>query len=245
MPSLPEASVEPPDQRVRVAVIDSGVDAGHPHIGTLAGGVSVAIDGSLHEGFSDQLGHGTAVMAAIQEKAPEADYFAVRIFERALTTSAEALRAALDWCLEQRMDVINMSLGTVNQAHAEMFVAAVGRASQAGALLVAAREANGEPCYPGCLPGVFAVEPDWDCPRSTYRLGGNNGGNDGRIVMQASGYPRPVPGVPPERNLRGISFAVANACGFVVQACAVVGGRDLGPERASHIAAHLGAGIRL
>jgi hypothetical protein len=27
----------------------------------------------------------------------------------------------------------------------------------------------------------------------------------------ASGYPRPIPGVPPERNLKGLSFAVANA----------------------------------
>jgi subtilisin family serine protease len=245
MTSHREAIVEPAGQRVRVAVIDSGVNAGHPHIGAVAGGVSVAIDGSLHEGFSDRLGHGTAVMAAIQEKAPakahEIEYFAVRIFEGVLTTSAEALRGALDWCLESQMDVINLSLGTVNQAHAEMFAAAVGRALQAGAVLVGAREANGKPCYPGCLPGVFAVELDWDCPRSNYRLVGT----DGRTVIQSSGYPRPAPGVPAERNLRGISFAVANACGFVVRACTVSGGRDLGPQRTLRIATHLAAGIRL
>ena len=41
----------------------------------------------------------------------------------------------------------------------------------------------------------------------------------GRPVLRASGYPRPIPGVPPEHNLRGISFAVANATALL--ACAL------------------------
>ena len=36
-----------------------------------------------------------------------------------------------------------------------------------------------------------------------------------RITLRASGYPRPIPGVPPERNLKGLSFAVANATGLL------------------------------
>jgi hypothetical protein len=47
---------------------------------------------------------------------------------------------------------------------------------------------------------------------------------DGRTVLRASPYPRPIPGVPPERNLNGISFAVANATG----ALAAVLGRSAG-----------------
>jgi hypothetical protein len=34
----------------------------------------------------------------------------------------------------------------------------------------------------------------------------------------ASGYPRDIPGVPRERNLKGLSFAVANVSGFVARA---------------------------
>jgi hypothetical protein len=37
-------------------------------------------------------------------------------------------------------------------------------------------------------------------------------------VFRASGYPRPIPGVPADRNLHGISFAVANVTGFVARA---------------------------
>ena len=38
------------------------------------------------------------------------------------------------------------------------------------------------------------------------------------LAVIASGYPRSVPGVPPAKNLHGISFAVANATGFVARA---------------------------
>src|ERR1700733_6837132 len=94
-----------PPLRLRVAVIDSGVNPRHPHISGVAGGVSVAADGSVEEGsFLDRLGHGTAVMAAIQEKAPEAEYYAVRIFHEALRTSSVSLLRAMEWTVDAGMD---------------------------------------------------------------------------------------------------------------------------------------------
>jgi hypothetical protein len=38
------------------------------------------------------------------------------------------------------------------------------------------------------------------------------------IRARASGLPRPIPGVPPERNLQGTSFAVANTTGMLALA---------------------------
>ncbi|HEX7796870.1 MAG TPA: hypothetical protein VF456_21055, partial [Vicinamibacterales bacterium] len=55
---------------------------------------------------------------------------------------------------------------------------------------------------------------DWRCPRDEYRIVTHNG----RLAVAASGYPREIPNVPPERNLKGISFAVANASGFIARA---------------------------
>ena len=69
---------------------------------------------------------------------------------------------------------------------------------------------------PGSLPGVLPVQLDADCPRDRYRAVDV----DGVTVFRASGFPRPIDGLPPERNLSGISFAVANMTGFVVQAFA-------------------------
>jgi subtilisin family serine protease len=184
---------------MRVAVIDSGVNPRHPHISSLAGGVSIGAEGS----YLDTLGHGTAVMAAIQEKAPDAEYFAVKLFHTELRASTDGLLRALEWTIENGMDVVNLSLGTRNGRRIGDFEKAVAR----GVKIVAARDVDGEPCYPGCLPGVVGVGLDWEIERDQYRV------KDG--VYYASGYPRPVPGVPMRRNLNGISFAVANVTGLI------------------------------
>jgi hypothetical protein len=113
------------------------------------------------------------------------------------------------------MHVINLSLGTRNPAHAERFVGVVEHAALRGVLLVSARESGGEPCWPGCLPGVVGVDLDWECNRNRYRCEETVGG----CRVHTSGYPRSLPGVPRERNLNGISFAVANMTGFVARAC--------------------------
>src|SRR5436305_12763160 len=130
---------------VRVAVIDSGVHPRHPHISGVAGGVSVDGAGEVRDGdYLDTLGHGTAVMAAIQEKAGDAEYFAVKVFHEALRTNARSLARALEWAIEQRMDLVNLSLGTRNANHAELFGPLVERAVSAGVALVSALEVGGE-----------------------------------------------------------------------------------------------------
>ena len=222
MPEVFSPFAQATGQGIRIATIDSGVALRHPHLGPVSDGASVYEDGTVRVGLDqavDQIGHGTAVMAAIQEKAPGADYVAVRIFHDRLRANAATLLRAIGWCIEKRIDVVNLSLGTVNPAHHEAFAAAAQNARTAGCLLVAAREANGQPCYPGALPDVIGVDLDWDCPRDTYRC--LSVAHEMRFY--ASGYPRPVPGVPPSRNLHGISFAVANMSGFVARACELLG----------------------
>ena len=111
---------------VPVAVIDSGVNPDHPHVGAVAGGVRIQLSGDVSGDYVDRMGHGTAVFAAIQEKAPGAELFAVRVFSDRLRTSARALVAAIDWAAERRVRVVNLSLGTLREDHAEMLEAAVG-----------------------------------------------------------------------------------------------------------------------
>jgi subtilisin family serine protease len=200
---------------VRVAVIDSGVHAAHPHIGGVAGGVTIGSADTDQRAYTDVIGHGTAVMAAIKEKAPDAEYFAVRVFYTSLRTTIDLLLRAIEWTFANRIDVVNLSLGTTNAAHHSRFLPVVAKALEGGPVLVSARDADGTPSLPGTLPGVIGVELDWDCPRDAYFCKTAPEG----LIVSASGYPRSLPGVAPVRNLHGISFAVANATGFVVRAC--------------------------
>ncbi len=200
--------------RVRVAVIDSGIHAAHPHVAGLAGGVAIDADGREHDDYVDRLGHGTAVAAAIAEKAPDAEIYAVRVFDRSLSTGIAVLVRAIDWAIRSGMHVVNLSLGTSNAAHERILTDAIARARAANVIIVSARDDEGIRWLPGSLPGVVPVQLDWTCARDAFLCVEL----DGRPVFRASGYPRPIPGVPVERNLQGVSFAVANMTGCVARA---------------------------
>ena len=201
-------------ERVRIAVIDSGVFPGHPHIlaERLLPGVAIAADGAIDAGDGatiDRLGHGTAVAAAIQELAPTAEILPIRVFRDGLRASALALTTAIVWAAEQGADVINCSLGTTNPAHAALFAQAV-RAAGVARIVAPAAGPDEAPCWPGQCDGVIAVRLDWDLPRGTVRV------IDG--VHFATGYPRPIPGVAMRRNLHGVSFATAQVSGWIAAA---------------------------
>ncbi len=172
---------------MKIAIIDSGIHAGHPHVGAVAGGVSIVSDDIV-----DRLGHGTAVAGAIRERAPFAELYAVKVFDRRLSTKQEFLLRALEWCAAEHMDLINMSLAAPS--------------------LPAVRGLPVVVTVPGVLAGAIGVLPDESCPRDAFYI------RDG--VFHASPYPRPIPGVPSDRNLHGASFAVANMTGFVAAALA-------------------------
>jgi len=197
----------PPDPRppIRIAIIDSGVHATHPHIGNIAGGVTIG-SSTTHPSYIDRLGHGTAVAALIHHRAPQAQLFVVKVFHDALVTNLATLLSAIDWCLAHDIDLINLSLGTTNQNHRGPFEAAIARVHAKGIAIISAAEMQNQPSLPGILPGVIAVLADNTKEAGEFGIKALHGKN----VFTASPYPREIPNVPRERNLHGISFAVAH-----------------------------------
>lgn len=189
-----------------MAVIDSGVHTAHPHVGAVAG--SVCVDPPDGDAI-DRLGHGTAVAAAIRDIAPGAALIVGKIFDRVLATNAAALARGIAWATSRGARVINLSLGTANKVHEEVLRESVARAVEAGAFVVSAREANGVVWLPGSLPQVVSVVADPRLERDELVVDANG--------FTAAPYPRSIPGVPKERNLSGVSFAVANVSGFLAR----------------------------
>ena len=85
---------------IGVAIIDSGVHPGHPHVRDLTAGRNF-VPGGEPGRYLDYLGHGTAVAGAICEKGAPLRLYIAKVFERRLVTSIDVLLAALDWSLEQ------------------------------------------------------------------------------------------------------------------------------------------------
>jgi subtilisin family serine protease len=200
------------NRRVRIGILDSGVHAAHPHVGGIAGGITISPDG-LTAAYEDRLGHGTAVAALIHHVNPQAELVAVKIFDSKLATSLPTVIRAIDWCLEQEIDVINLSLGTLNTGHRAAFEFAVEKTRSAGSVIVSALEINGTAALPGSLKEVIGVLETEQGSGHDYQICERYG----KLNYMAPPFPRDIPGVPRERNLKGVSFAVARISARVAE----------------------------
>jgi len=209
---------------VRIAVIDSGVHASHPHVGGVADGVGIREDGTVVDDYVDRLGHGTAVTAAIREKAPDSEIVVIKVFWQMLATEIGALVRGIEEAAARRADLINLSLGTAEMEHRDRLAAAIAGVRRAGAIIVAAYDDGERRWLPGILPDVVATRADWTADRSSYAVSSSI---EGRPLLITSPYPRDIPGVPRDRNISGVSFAVANATGFAARALEAAPGADV------------------
>ena len=149
---------------VRVAVIDSGIDADHPDVGGVAAAVEVLVDENdpdavvVREGpHGDLYGHGTACASLIRAVAPDVELISVRVLGPNLRGSADAFAAAIEWCVEHGVDVVNLSLSTSNVGYLPAFWSLVDRAAFAGVLLVSAMNNERKRTIPSELAGVCSV----------------------------------------------------------------------------------------
>jgi subtilisin family serine protease len=194
---------------VRVALIDSGVNAGHSHVGFLAGGIGFSLtDGrevQLTAEHEDRLGHGTALAGVLRVKAPQIELHAVKIFADRLAASIDVLDTALRWAIDQQMQLINLSLGTTNPNHRERLLNTVARANTAGTIVVASSPPQQVEVLPAALSGVIGVAGDERCGWADYRYVEGD-----PIPFRAHPCPRPLPGPAQAHNFRGHSFASAH-----------------------------------
>lgn len=202
---------------VRIGIIDSGINPFHSHVGGISGGVCLRRHGDGQITFSDDvrdmLGHGTAVAGVIRQKAPEAELLAIKVFDRQLATSVEVIAAAIRWAIDQKLKLINLSLGTYNLNHAWLFQRVGEDAVRQGSIIVAPARDRGQVVLPGslaCCLGVAVIDP---CAADEYFY--QQQGE--KAVFLASRWPRDLPGVPRERNFNGLSFAVAHITGFAAR----------------------------
>lgn len=148
---------------VRVAVVDSGIDAGHPLVGRVAGGVVVEYDSRqdqvrLVEGpHEDAFGHGTACAGIIRRAAPDCELYSVRVLGANLSGRAAAFAAGVRWALQAGMQVANLSLSTGRAAHFGLFHEVADEAYFAGVPLVCAVNNVPVPSYPSQFASVLSV----------------------------------------------------------------------------------------
>jgi serine protease len=154
-----------------VAVVDSGVAAGHPDLaGRLVAGYDfVQNDAAPQDGH----GHGTHVAGivgaatgngvGVASVAPGAGIMPVRVLDDAGSGSSARVALGIDWAREHGAHVINLSLGAeiplVGAAEGDEVDAAIRRALAAGVVVVAAAGNNSMPIceQPAAAAGLLCV----------------------------------------------------------------------------------------
>jgi subtilisin len=146
---------------VRVCVLDSGIEPGHPDVGTIDGAVAISVvDGETvveEDTEGDLCGHGTACAGVIRSVAPECELHSVRVLGAGFTGSGAALLAGLRWSIEQGFDVINMSLSTTKQKFAEVLHELADNAYFKRTILVASAHNMPVESFPWKFSSVISV----------------------------------------------------------------------------------------
>ena len=146
---------------VRVAVVDSGIEADHPWIGGVQRAVDVRVDAgrvTVEEGpHDDRYGHGTACAGIIRTLAPEVELVSVRVLGADLRGNVACLAAGLEWCIDNDVPVVNLSLSSSNEDCRETFWELVDRAAFAGICIVSAMSNERKRTIPSEFAGVFSV----------------------------------------------------------------------------------------
>ncbi|WP_173918387.1 S8 family peptidase [Halobacillus sp. Marseille-Q1614] len=133
---------------VKVAVLDSGIEAGHEDL-NVAGGASFV--SSEPDPFDDLNGHGTHVAGTIAGVdnnvgvlgvAPDVALYAVKVLNGEGSGAYSEIAAGIEWAIANDMDVINMSLG--GSVGSSALKEAVDNAYESGILVVAAAGNSGK-----------------------------------------------------------------------------------------------------
>jgi hypothetical protein len=195
--AIPSVAADATGKGVRVAIVDTGVNFGHPHLARVGRGISIGWNGGEIEldrtSFFDRIGHGTCCAALIALLAPDSELFAVRVTDDRATTDADRLAAGIELAVREGARVVSVSMGTRTRVRAALDDT-VRAALSVGAVVVAS--APDAEVLPAACPGAIAAY---------HRDGVDAMLEDGRVL--AEGRARPAEGV--RRNFWGASLSAA------------------------------------
>lgn len=147
---------------IKVAVIDSGIDADHPTVGGRVSGQVAVTDGPLGllhdlDPHGDSYGHGTACAGIIRSIAPACELYSVKVLGSRLTGRGTTFTAGLRWAIENGMDVCNISMGTTKKNFFAVLHDLADKAYFKNTMLVTAANNMPQASFPSLYSSVISV----------------------------------------------------------------------------------------
>ncbi|KAA8894158.1 hypothetical protein FN846DRAFT_975629 [Sphaerosporella brunnea] len=222
-----------PPSPVRVAILDTGVDAFHPILRDKI----VAQKSFLPQAhdFVDSVGHGTHLAGLVLKVAPQADILVGRVFTR---TKKDAQTAAegIQWAIDNKVDIILCSWGFRTEYERDALEKVIKLAFESDICVIAATPNRDDATskdytYPAEFEEVLAIagcgqsaeRRVFTCPKHDFLFPGTN---------LSSAYPRYLAGEgESEFRLSGSSMAAAVAAGYSAMLLEYRSALDIGKRK--------------
>ncbi|MGZ4107630.1 MAG: S8 family serine peptidase [Tumebacillaceae bacterium] len=153
---------------IRIVVMDSGVNVQHQDLQSYSfSGLSIQQEEEgvfrVTEDIQDTLGHGTAVSAIIKKLVPQAEIFAVKVFQDELETNLDTLLYALEQVEKVECHILHLSLGVTQGDDIPRLREICERLTAKGVIIVSAFDNDGAISYPAAFPNVIGVDASMIC----------------------------------------------------------------------------------
>ncbi len=203
---------------VHIAVLDSGIEIGHPEFG----GRKLRCDRVFEEissnGIGEDLyGHGTAVASIIWDLAPNAEIGSFRVLGPNLKSRTSLVSAAASDAIQRGFHILNCSFSCSIPGHVGIFKSWIDEAWKAGVHVVGASGSHHEPEWPAHFTSVLGVDATREIsPHLIHPLQGGMiefavPGSDCRVAWKEGGH----------RVMSGSSFAAAHLTGLLARLLSV------------------------
>lgn len=104
-----------------------------------------------------KLTHGDKCYSIIKYFCPEVEFISIKIMETGERGSIDSFKAALEWCLKEKIKLVHMSVGTTNYIDAKKIENIIKQMVSNKMILCAALSNTNFPTWPACFDGVFGV----------------------------------------------------------------------------------------
>ncbi|MEG1312074.1 MAG: S8 family serine peptidase [Romboutsia sp.] len=148
-------------RKVKVAIVDTGIDINRDNLKKYIGDFSYKIN---HHDFEDSVldinGHGTLCALSMLEITNCIEIYPIKIFDRNCSTSSLYLVEALKNLLGSDIDIINLSVATLNETYKEQLEDVCNQLYAENKIIVSSyhNKGRGKNSYPTYFKSVIGVK---------------------------------------------------------------------------------------
>jgi len=164
------------NKKTKIALIDDGVNSSEFNTPQISANIEISINGFVKDikNYGIQINsHGTICAAIIQKylKHPDVDFISIKILDSITKRgNVNQLIYALNWCIDNNVDVINCSFGTIEHTDFNIVRDIINKTAEKRIVIVSAINNRNIYSLPACLYNVIGVKNNFLYNNGAFKL---------------------------------------------------------------------------